>query len=461
MYTYLRTYSQIGNSMNYALDQFTMTDGEVLIVQGANSLYTYQNTGNSSALIQGSNDTTHWTDIAQIAVGNSLIKEHSYKYLRLVGQTRVDVNRGEGDNTTGGGSSGGTASYPSFTDNAGKVLTVNATEDGVEWEAVSSGGGGINVIEYDPSLHEIVSSTVVGTDLQPIKGSTAQTYNIANWNAATGVMTIAGSPVTTESYVGNTAQYSGVRLEPSLLDFRGTFTIDASLCEDGWGIALLERETYYGHDRIDLFVYLEQQHYKTVYGGAQDIQQPNAFGMFLKEDDTYEKRSWVSDVFSSVYGASSRGSYTTKPQSVYTFTVGGVTDYLMVAAGFTYEQAVAYITGNFPPNDAATILARTVVFNVDLDLILEVKANTPYLHIFMNAYHKASQTGTHLLNPTSQLTITYDLKEVGNVPPAAAVDGDFLHLTGNANMFGKALTVGDFVQLYDNKTKMIVHSNQP
>ena len=33
----------------------------------------------------------------------------------------------------GGCSGGGTASYPSFTGNAGKVLTVNATEDGVEW----------------------------------------------------------------------------------------------------------------------------------------------------------------------------------------------------------------------------------------------------------------------------------------------------------------------------------------
>ena len=30
-------------------------------------------------------------------------------------------------------SGGGTASYPSFTGNADKVLTVNATEDGVEW----------------------------------------------------------------------------------------------------------------------------------------------------------------------------------------------------------------------------------------------------------------------------------------------------------------------------------------
>ena len=40
-------------------------------------------------------------------------------------------------------SGGGTASYPSFTGNAGKVLTVNATEDGVEWTTVSAQAGEI------------------------------------------------------------------------------------------------------------------------------------------------------------------------------------------------------------------------------------------------------------------------------------------------------------------------------
>ena len=34
-----------------------------------------------------------------------------------------------------------TPSYPSFTGNAGKVLVVNATEDGVEWVTLPSGGG--------------------------------------------------------------------------------------------------------------------------------------------------------------------------------------------------------------------------------------------------------------------------------------------------------------------------------
>ena len=42
-----------------------------------------------------------------------------------------------------GGLGGGTASYPSFTGNAGKVLTVNATEDGVEWTTVSAQAGEI------------------------------------------------------------------------------------------------------------------------------------------------------------------------------------------------------------------------------------------------------------------------------------------------------------------------------
>lgn len=352
---------------------------------------------------------------------------------------------------------------------ADKQVTLNfhlsdGTTESVSFTVPEGGGGsasgGINVIEYDPTLHEAVTGTVDGTDLQSVRGNTAQTYDIANWNAATGVMTIAGSPVTTASYAGTTAQCSGVRLEPSLLDFRGTFTIDASLCEDGWGIALLERETYYGYDRIDLFVYLEQQHYKTVYGGAQDIQQPNAFGTFLNEDDTYGNRFWATDVFSDIYDLMISGSYATKPQGVYTFTVGGVIDYLIEAAGFTYEQAVAYITVNFP-NNAASIMVCTVVFNVDLGIVLKVKANTPYLHIFMNAYHKESQPGEHLLDPTSQLTITYNLEKIENTVPVEAVDGDFLHLLGNAKLLGKDLASGDFVQLYDNKTKMIVHSNQP
>ena len=359
-----------------------------------------------------------------------------------------------------GGSSGGTADYPSFTGNANKVLAVKATEDGVEWKTVTGGGGsasgGINVIEYDPSLHEVVTDTVVSADFEPTRPNTNDDIPTSSWNPTTGVMGVA-SAAQTLGFPNNYAKYVGLRLTPSLYGMRGSFTIDTSLCEDAWGFALLQREHQSGFP-IDLWDYLTNQHYKT----AEDtgLSQPNTFGMFLNEDDTYGNRSWVTEVFSDEYKLMTSGSYTTKPQGVYTFTVGGIIDYLIVAAGFTYEQAVAYITVNFP-NNAASIMARTVVFNADLEIMLDVKANTPYLHFFMNAYHKASETGTHLLDPTSQLTITYNLETVENTVPDEAVDGDFLHLLGNAKLLGKELASGDFVQLYDNTSKMIVHADQP
>ena len=60
----------------------------------------------------------------------------------------------------------GSIDYPTFTSNAAKVLTVNATEDGVEWTTVSSGGvalgetsstaymGDNGKIAYDNSLSQ-------------------------------------------------------------------------------------------------------------------------------------------------------------------------------------------------------------------------------------------------------------------------------------------------------------------
>lgn len=50
---------------------------------------------------------------------------------------------------------GGSADYPPFDDNAGKVLAVNDTEDGVEWIDPPEGGGGgsgINVVSVAPSI---------------------------------------------------------------------------------------------------------------------------------------------------------------------------------------------------------------------------------------------------------------------------------------------------------------------
>lgn len=85
--------------MQYAIDQFVMTHNDVFIVQGSNSLFTYQNVGNSEAVLQGSNDSTQWVDIYVLPSKKSLVVEHSYKYLRAMGNTFIMVNRGEGNNT--------------------------------------------------------------------------------------------------------------------------------------------------------------------------------------------------------------------------------------------------------------------------------------------------------------------------------------------------------------------------
>ena len=353
----------------------------------------------------------------------------------------------------------GVASYPSLTDNANKVLTVNAAEDGVEWTTVSSGGvalgGGINVIEYDPSLHEVVTDTVDGADFESTRPHYLDDIPTSSWNPTTGVMGVANA-AQTEGFPYNQAEYVGLRLTPSLYGMRGSFTIDASLCEDAWGFALLQHK-YSGGFPIDLWSYLLVQHYKTVEDAS--LSQPQTFGWVLTETDEYGQQLWVTDPFDPQYARNEFAFIATKPQGVYTFHIGSVVDAYMGFSGLSYEQALEFFNTNFPPEQVAAILSTTLVYNTDLQTRLELKADTPYLHLFMNAYHKASQTGSHLLDPTSQLTITYDLEEVSNVPPTEAVDGDFLHLTENTKMFGKALVAGDFVQLYDNKTKMIVHAN--
>lgn len=55
---------------------------------------------------------------------------------------------------------GGSASYPDFTDNAGKVLAVNATETGVEWSPFPSFGGSLyNAVET--TITSLTSDVVI------------------------------------------------------------------------------------------------------------------------------------------------------------------------------------------------------------------------------------------------------------------------------------------------------------
>ena len=80
----------------------------------------------------------------------------------------------------------GGASYPSFTGNAGKVLAVNGTEDGVEWVTVSGGGGGGGTApEFNIYRHEVAAAVNGG---QPVAGSwQTRPLNAAHLEETAGV----------------------------------------------------------------------------------------------------------------------------------------------------------------------------------------------------------------------------------------------------------------------------------
>ena len=103
----------------------------------------------------GGVDYREWRTGSSVAIGQTLvinitgenlantIMSNVAQHNALRGRTEIVANAV----TVGGSSGGGTASYPSFTGNAGKVLAVNATEDGVEWITLPSGVGEIPPIE--------------------------------------------------------------------------------------------------------------------------------------------------------------------------------------------------------------------------------------------------------------------------------------------------------------------------
>lgn len=368
-------------------------------------------------------------------------------------------------------SGGGTASYPSFTGNAAKVLTVNYTEDGVEWKTVpsggGSGGGGINVIEYDPSLHEAFASTIRNSSLRPTPVSAANTTDSASWDTTTGVMGIANPTGTIRTYGTSYTQHVGLKLPISTVGMRGSFTINASQCQDAWGIGLLSESADVlnlanGIEGLDLYIYLEQQHYKDQPYTGLNISTPQTFGMFSTDVvNQYVARSWETDPFSVDYFRSTHSVIEGKPQGVYTFTIGDIVDVYMAFTGLTEEEVTNLLQSNLPEDSLNLGLSKTFLYCSQLEAILEIKADTPFLHFFMTAYHlETDPTGTYELDPTSKLTLTFNLQQVANVVPAEAVDGDFLHLLGNANLLNKSLTKGSFVQLYDNTSKMIVHKDQ-
>ena len=87
-------------------------------------------------------DYREWQTGSSVAIGQTLvftitgenlantIMSNVAQHNALRGRTEIVANAV----ALGGSSGGGTTSYPSFTGNAAKVLTVTSTEDGVEWK---------------------------------------------------------------------------------------------------------------------------------------------------------------------------------------------------------------------------------------------------------------------------------------------------------------------------------------
>ena len=344
-----------------------------------------------------------------------------------------------------------TAPYSSLTGNAGKVLTVNDTEDGVEWTTMPSGGGGsgggINVIEYDPAANEI------GT---PITGSDFNVFdNTATWNATTltmGVGTVQTFEVMEGSIgAGIFTEFAACKLNS--LPTNGEFTINASQCSDSFGFVALPVG-------VNLVDYLAKVHF--AYGAAPRVYNPSAFST-----DLYNALARVvTSTYATIPDFHQVNTYDVgefpPTQTDYPVKAGTMVQIQAARMGQTEAAIYNMLVTNFGIETAdklKTLQALYTGFNNPLEL------DTPLteLYFFMTPYVDMAQggntQGTYTLNANSQITFSFNsLSCTTNTVPAEAVDGDFLHLLGNANLLNKSLTNGSFVQLYDNKTKLIVHS---
>ena len=334
----------------------------------------------------------------------------------------------------------GETSYPDFTDNAGKVLTVNTTEDGVEWKAVSSGGGsggGINVIEYDPSLHEITAHTVVDTDFVPVNGTC--TYNATTKDIELATPIMLNNVVRLDGGTYN-AEYVGIKLNNEFN--AGELTIDVTNCTSNFGMVMIP-------PTMTLEDFLTNYHGYT-YSSNQLENPVNPSEIFGRVGDTWAYRTPHGN-----YQRLRLVSGSTNLMSL-TLTVDNfVTLYAQIYPNMTVEQTISLLqAAEYDPlqNIFTDMQTGEFVYNIkEYDL-----------YFFMLAHGDSGTTAT--LAPTDKLKITHTLSEKVNAVPAAAVDGDFLHIGKNMianNLLGKTIAPSTIVQLYDNKTKMIFHSNQP
>ena len=321
--------------------------------------------------------------------------------------------------------------------------------------------GGINVIEYDPSLHE-QATPVVNADWIPVDGS-------AVWDSATGIMGV-GTPISAwnkgyEFSNGGTSscktQYAALKLDLATLSETRSITIDATLCNDAFGFMFIPKG-------VSVSTVFEGRWFRSqggnypnesfiIFTTAQKVLGEYYFNLYGRE--------YIDNVAYSSFSDSTLNSVeTVKPQGIYTVYRENAFSYFLRQQGFATEQELIdyYISQGASEQELIAELNLIKTFDSfslttpDISLYLPSALYTENtdLYLIMTPY-----VGTHAasfnLDPTSQIQISYDLVNVSHSAPNDAVDGDILHLTEKASISGKIISKDSFIQLYANKTKYI------
>ncbi|ARK07424.1 F5/8 type C domain protein [Sphingobium phage Lacusarx] len=125
---------------------------------------------------------------------------------------QVLTRAANGDAVWATGGDGGSADYPAFTDNAGKILAVNAAEDGVEWITAPEGGGVVGgssgsvfaagMVPYTGPLSGLAGAAAVGQAFTAYAdvGMTGAVVAVdSDAGARTYTLFVAEATVTTDS----------------------------------------------------------------------------------------------------------------------------------------------------------------------------------------------------------------------------------------------------------------------
>ena len=307
-----------------------------------------------------------------------------------------------------------------------------------------SGGGssGINVIEYDPSLYEITVDTVTDADFVPVNGTC--TYNTTTKEIEIAAPIVLSNIPDIYNETGDdatyNAEYVGVKLNNEFN--AGELTIDVTNCTSNFGMVLIP-------PTMTLEDFLTNYHfYGYSYGQINNPVNPSE--IFGRVGDTWGYRTPNGDRYSPYMSVNDSENLMS-----LTLTVGSkLAMYSQIYPDMTAEQLLSQsqYSGDNP--------IQPVLFDINTGISLyNIKEYD--LYFFMLAHGDSGTTAT--LAPTDKLKITHTLSEKVNAVPDTAVDGDFLHIGENMianNLLGRAILPSTFVQLYNNKTKMIIHNNQ-